>query len=350
MYIDCDTHYWPVEFLDRVDHPDKGRIEHDDDGWVSFYRDGAFIHRFNSGRWDLEKRKQAMDLDGFDIQVLIPDNRPFLYKSDPDLGRAMATNFNDFVADEIKGEDRFIGVSWVFLPDMKVAIKELERAKKMGLGTVKLTGGYDDLDLDHPSMWPLYEAAEDLGIPLLIHGAGREYDDQVAHPWLIGADRMGGMRFLATCLGFTFTYIHSITRLILSGTLDRFPRLKFAFFEGGVGWVPFLLAQLDNEATHRGYAAYQKDNNFTLERKPSEYFDRLYIAATSYEPYIADVAKNWPNHRIVIGSDFDHRDPIATWPDTVNRIQANTELSVTDKEKILGGNARDLFDMVEVDA
>lgn len=92
MYIDCDTHYWPVDFLDRVDHPDKGRIEHEDDGWVSFHRDGAFIHRFNAGRWDLGLRKQAMDDDGFDIQVLIPDNRPFLYKSDPDLGRAMATS------------------------------------------------------------------------------------------------------------------------------------------------------------------------------------------------------------------------------------------------------------------
>ncbi len=350
MYIDCDTHYWPVEFLDRVDHPDKGRIEHDDDGWVSFYRDGEFIHRFNPGRWDLEMRKHAMDQEGFDIQVLIPDNRPFLYKSDPDLGRAMATNFNDFVADEIKGEDRFIGVSWVFLPEIKDAIRELERAKKMGLRTVKISGGFGDLDLDHPSIWPLYEAAEDLGIPLLIHGAGREFDDQVAHPWLIGAERFEGMRFLSTCIGFSFTYIHSITRLILSGTLDRFPRLKLAFLEGGVGWVPFLQAQLDNEVIHRGYDAYQAKNGFKLERKPSEYFDRIYISATSYETYLADTARAWRNHRIVIGSDFDHLDPIATWPHTVKDIQTNADMPDADKEKILGGNARELFGMVEVDA
>ena len=27
MYIDGDTHYWPVRFLERVKHPGRGYIE-----------------------------------------------------------------------------------------------------------------------------------------------------------------------------------------------------------------------------------------------------------------------------------------------------------------------------------
>lgn len=27
MYIDGDTHYWPVRFLERVDHPGRGHLE-----------------------------------------------------------------------------------------------------------------------------------------------------------------------------------------------------------------------------------------------------------------------------------------------------------------------------------
>jgi len=27
MYIDGDTHYWPVNFLERVNHPGRGNIE-----------------------------------------------------------------------------------------------------------------------------------------------------------------------------------------------------------------------------------------------------------------------------------------------------------------------------------
>ncbi len=87
--IDCDTHYWPIEFLDSVNHPDKGYVEHEEDDWVAFYRDGKLIHRFSTSRWELDKRKKEMDDEGFDMQVMIPDNRPFLYELDDNLGNQM---------------------------------------------------------------------------------------------------------------------------------------------------------------------------------------------------------------------------------------------------------------------
>ncbi len=100
--------------------------------------------------------------------------------------------------------------------------------------------------------------------------------------------------------GFLFTYMHSITRLIYTGVLDRFPSLEFAFFEGGAGWVPFLRNQLDQETKHRSFRQYCENNDLRLERKPSEYFDRLYVAAISYEPYLADTARRWGDHRRLV--------------------------------------------------
>jgi aminocarboxymuconate-semialdehyde decarboxylase len=344
MRIDCDTHYWPIDFLERVDHPGKGRIEREDDTTVSFYRAGELVHRFKHTRWDLAARKAVMDQEGFDAQVLIPDNRPFLYELGHGLGRAMATAYNDYVAEAVKNEPRFIGVSWVYLADMAEAVRELERsATTLGLRAVKLTGGFGDSDLDDHAMWPLYEAAEALDLPILVHPAARAFEDQTGHPWLIGADRYAGMRFLASTLGFPFTYMHTITRLIYSGALDRFPKLRFAFFEGGAGWVPFLQNQLDREAEHRSFRSYLAKNGIKLQRKPSEYFDRLYVAAIANEPYLADTARQWRDHRIIIGSDFDHADPVATWPTTVERLRKIEGLSVQDQDKILGGNAMRLL-------
>lgn len=346
MRIDCDTHYWPIEFLERVDHPDKGRIEREEEDLVAFYRDGKLIHKFRSTRWDLAARKREMDQEGFDIQVLIPDNRPFLYELDAGLGSAMARAFNDYAAAAIAGEERFIGVSWIYLPDMKEAVREFRRSvEELDLRAVKLTGGYGDCDLDDRAMWPLYEVADHYRIPVLVHPAARAFEGQDGHPWLIGAERFEGMGFLASTVGFPFTYMHSITRLIYSGTLDRFPNLRFAFFEGGAGWVPFLRNQLDRETEHRSFASYLKKAGLTLSRKPSEYFDRLYIAAIAYEPYLADTARAWPDHKLIIGSDFDHADPIATWPNTVERLRQIEGLSAVDQEKILGGNAMELFSL-----
>lgn len=338
--IDCDTHYWPIAFLDEVAHAAKGRIEKVDDNTVAFYRDNELIHRFKTTRWDLALRRKMMDQEGFDIQVLIPDNRPFLYELGPDLGRAMATAFNDYAASATKGEDRFIPVSWVYLPDMKGAVKEMVRAvEQLGIRAVKLTGGYGNADLDAEAMWPLFEAADHHRIPILVHPAARAFESQPAHPWLIGADRFAPMRFLSSAIGFPMTYMHTITRLIFSGTMDRFPNLNFSFFEGGCGWVPFLMTQLDNETKHRSFGEWQKKSGIALQRKPSEYFDRFFVSAISYEPYLADTARQWKNHRIIIGSDFDHGDPIATWPHTVTDVHALPGLSAADQELILGGNA-----------
>jgi aminocarboxymuconate-semialdehyde decarboxylase len=288
-----------------------------------------------------------MDKEGFDIQVMIPDNRPFLYELGDDLGNQMQCAFNDYAAEALDGEDRFIPVCWLYLPDMDGAVKELRRcAEELNIRAVKLTGGYGDCDLDEEPMWPLFEMAEEYDIPILVHPAARAFEDQYAHPWLIGGDRFKPIRFLSTQIGFPMTYMHAITRLIFSGAVDRFPKLKFAFFEGGCGWVPFLQTQLDMEVNHRSYATYSKEFNIKLERKPSEYFDRFYISAASYEPYLPEIAKQWgDNHKIIIGSDFDHADPIATWPHTITDIDAMEGLGQTDRDRILSINAAELFGM-----
>lgn len=103
MYIDGDTHYWPVRFIDRVDHPGRGHVEIKKGAGemirygekfpgdaATYYRDGKKIHSFSETRWNLEIRHDVMEREGFDYQVVIPDNRPLIYEVEPSLGNAMA--------------------------------------------------------------------------------------------------------------------------------------------------------------------------------------------------------------------------------------------------------------------
>jgi aminocarboxymuconate-semialdehyde decarboxylase len=361
MYIDGDTHYWPLRFIDRVSHPGRGYVEiGEDDGKyirfgervpgkvASYYRDGKLVHSFKEGRWNLDIRREYMKKDGFDIQVLIPDNRQLIYELNPELGRQLARAYNDTVAEDIARQDCFIGVAWVYLPDVKEAVCELRRAvEHLGLKAVKLSGGYEDGDLDAEVLWPFYEEACRLDIPILVHPGARVFEAQHSHPWLIGSERYQGFPLFPTALGFPLTYMVTAARLIFSGMLDRFPNLRFAFFEGGIGWVPWLMATLDHHVPAHAPVSSAVRTFFKGEEKikksPSEYFRQFYIAAVSWESYLPEIVKVWPEHNIIIGSDFDHGDAISTWPRTVEPIKAMAGLSDEDKEKILGKNLMQFF-------
>jgi predicted TIM-barrel fold metal-dependent hydrolase len=139
----------------------------------------------------------------------------------------------------------------------------------------------------------------------------------------------------------------SAARLIFSGTLDRFPTLKLGFFEGGIGWVPWLMHTLDAHTPKAATISVAVQQFFEgkkgIKKMPSEYFDQFYIACVSWESYLADTVNGWPNHQIIIGSDFDHGDAVATWPRTVEVVKRMEGLSDSDKEKVLGGNAVRMF-------
>lgn len=364
MYIDGDSHYWPLNFIDKVSHPGRGYVEVTKDtsdfyirfgervpgDIATYYRDGKKIHSFKEGRWSIPLRAEFMKKDGFDVQVLIPDNRPLIYEVDRELGIQLARAYNDTAAEDIKGDDRFIGVAWTYLPDIQESIRELRRSvKELGMRAVKFNGGYGDGDLDNEALWPLYEEISQLEIPILVHPAARVFEVQHSHPWLVGSERYRGFPHFPTALGFPLTYMVSIARLIFSGVLDRFPTLKFAFFEGGIGWVPWLMQTLDQhtpgEASISVAVRQFFDGQSRIRKAPSQYFEQFYIAAVSWEKYLPETIKGWPNHNIIIGSDFDHGDAVATWPRTVEVIKAMKDLSEEDKEKVLGGNAMRLFGM-----
>jgi len=273
-----------------------------------------------------------------------------IYEVDPDLGRQLAQAYNDTAAEDIRDDHRFIGCAWIYLPDIQESIRELRRAvKDLGMRAVKFNGGWGNGDLDNEVLWPLYEEIADLNIPILLHPVARVFEAQHSHPWLVGSERYQGFQHFPTALGFPLTYMVSAARLIFSGVLDRFPTLKFAFFEGGIGWVPWLMQTLNahtpGEANISTAVMQFYDGKQRLKKAPSEYFDQFYIAAVSWEKYLPETIKGWPNHNIIIGSDFDHRDAVATWPRTVEVIRAMGNLSAEDKEKVLGGNAMRLFGM-----
>ena len=78
MYIDGDTHYWPLRFIDKVNHPGKGHLEIAEDSgkmvrygevvpgkMATYYRDGKKVHSFKEGRWNLSGSKSVTGISAY---------------------------------------------------------------------------------------------------------------------------------------------------------------------------------------------------------------------------------------------------------------------------------------------
>ncbi|MPZ48406.1 MAG: amidohydrolase family protein [Dehalococcoidia bacterium] len=148
MYIDTDTHYMPFRWLDYVDNSKARALmtQETRDGRVVCLRDGAVCASWPEAGWNLAERTSQMAQQGFDLQVLIPENRPLIYEVAPDVGCSLARAYNDAVADDLKGQHGFIGVAWVHLPEVQEAVKEADRAvNQLGFRAIKVLGGFDDV-------------------------------------------------------------------------------------------------------------------------------------------------------------------------------------------------------------
>ena len=142
MYIDCDSHYFPVKFLEPVSakYRHSPRVVRKGDDVRSVLPDGTLIkNQAPKGRWHLDTRDQHVEWEGFDVHVLIPENRELLYTWDRDLGSELARSYNDAVAQDLKEcahPEKYIGVAWVYLPDVEESCREVERAvKTLGLSS-----------------------------------------------------------------------------------------------------------------------------------------------------------------------------------------------------------------------
>ncbi len=342
LKIDTDTHFTPLDAFDEVDpaYADVGphfvKLPDGKFRIINKSRDQIRPDHLkpvrhvghNPSDFDIEVRLNAMDECGFDMQVLIPNNSPFYYDIDPMLGASVCRSFNKAIAKILKNHPkRFIGTAPVPLQDTRLAIQEMDYAiKELELSGVIIYQNLNGKDLDAESIWPVYERAEKLGIPLLVHGCD-------SGP-LLGVERYARYN-LDVPLGFAFEVFMAISTLICGGVVERFPNLKFGFFEVGAGFVPWLVDRL--ETAYEARPAVRAKNSL----KPRECFENFFFSLGADDTTLPHVVDRMGSGHLMVGSDYPHSD--GTHPDTIKMIEANRALNKIDKEKLIGGAASAFF-------
>ncbi len=85
--------------------------------------------------------------------------------------------------------------------------------------------------------WPIYEAAEEAGLPVGVHAFGFGGNPITASGW--------PSYYIEEMVGHAQCQQTALASLILEGVFERFPKLKMIMIEAGFGWAPSLAWRLD---------------------------------------------------------------------------------------------------------
>ncbi len=280
--------------------------------------------------WSSECQLEAMDVEGLDAAVLYPSRGLSVLTfpdMDPPFAAAIARAYNDWMADFCRLDPkRLIGAGMLSVHDIGDAVSEARRAvTELGFRAVFLRSNIVNGKPWHdPAYEPLWDALEELDVPLGFHEATGSRAHQVGEEFV---PNFGLRRIYSQPV----TQMLGLGSLIGGGVLARHPRLKVAFLEANCSWAPWLLWRLDESYELEG-DVFMPD----LEMPPSEYFKRqCWISVEPDEAPARHLIEEFGCDQLVFSTDYPHSD--SRYPKAVDSF-LELDLPDEDKRKILWDN------------
>jgi uncharacterized protein len=309
----------------------------------------AYLH--HDGALDPHARVKEMDLMGIDQVLVIPTmvimHLPFA--RDPEGVEAFCRAYNDFLVDWC-GEERgrLYGAALLPIQDPERAAREIYRASQLG-HPVGLIRPIDANALypndDAPSMVaaggpfdPVFRAFEETGMVLGMHTFPAP-----SYPHPLGIEYLaspGELFTRAMTDSQTFSFIHEmqvwLAQVLLTGFLDRYPRLKMAVFESNAEWLVYTLETCD-----RIFRLYANERPAHAKRLPSEAFHEQCVI--SFESDEVGVFRQWKDYQDIgiWASDAYHHDGADSWSAIRNMTEAGVPSEA--QAKLLGATARKMY-------
>jgi predicted TIM-barrel fold metal-dependent hydrolase len=265
------------------------------------------------GCWDIEARIHDMDINGVWASLNFPSmitgfcGRVFSQCSDPELGLAVTQAWNDWLFEEWYSPhpDRIIPMGITFLSDPVRGAEEIVRNAARGFTSVTLPERPHRIGL--PSIFddywdPVFRACAETETVISLHAGSSGMADfpEGCPPVQLGATLFGQLS-LTACAEWLW-----------SGWAVRYPKLKVAMSEGGIGWVAMLIDRLDNVVDRSGYG-------LGWDIRPADVLRRNFWFCTIDDPSTIDTRHAIGVENVMVEVDYPHGD--STWPDTQSVIE-----------------------------
>jgi predicted TIM-barrel fold metal-dependent hydrolase len=288
--------------------------------------DPGSFSEIRPGCYDVHERVRDMNANGVLASMNFPtmagfNARTFFEAPDKDLALVMLQAYNDWILDEWCGSypGRFIPMAIVPMWDIEASAAEVRRVAAKGCRAISFLEaphafGLPSLLTDH---WDtMLSAMSDVGSTLCMH---------------IGSS--GSLITLAPEAPVdhhivlpTQLTLMAAQDLLFGPALRKFPDLKVALSEGGIGWIPYYLNRADRHYQNQVWTGQDFGGKL-----PSDLF-RAHVLAC----FITDPAGLKLRHDIGVETlawecDYPHTD--TTWPNSPEMLMAEfEEAGVNDDE------------------
>jgi len=292
------------------------------------------FRQMRRGCYDVHERVRDMNANGVLASMCFGSFPSFcgllwVRAKDKAAAHVMQRAYNDWHIDEwcAAYPGRFIALAQLPLWDIGLMADEVRRVARQGCHAVAFVENPTMIGLPsiHDRAWdPLWQACCDEQVVLAIH---------IGSVWQ-PAPPSGDSAPETLMAGVPVASLHTASDFVFSDVFRRFPALRIALSEGGIGWIPYFLERIDylNER-HGRWTRWQ----FRGER-PSDVFRRHFLTC-----FIDDATGIRTRDAIGVDAiawecDYPHSD--STWPEAPERLMRSLA-GVPDEEidKITHRNA-----------